>query len=147
MPIRPELKHFYGKEWQTVTRPRILERAKQKCEQCGKPNHRRVWVWRGATGAQYWSRVKGDGQRWRLCLTGMQSKIRLSGSQWRAARQIRVVLTIAHLNQIAGDDRPENLKALCQWCHLWLDRGQHRQTRATRKDAARPLLAQTEARA
>jgi hypothetical protein len=32
-----------------------------------------------------------------------------------------VVLTIAHLNHIPEDVRPENLKALCQRCHLTYD--------------------------
>lgn len=38
MPIRPELKIFYGVEWKTVTRPRILARAQNRCEWCGVPN-------------------------------------------------------------------------------------------------------------
>lgn len=38
MPIRPELKQFYGVEWKTVTRPRILARAKNCCEWCGISN-------------------------------------------------------------------------------------------------------------
>lgn len=46
----------------------------------------------------------------------------------------------AHLNHVSGDDRDENLKALCQWCHLQYDKLQHHETRATRKDSARPLL-------
>jgi len=43
---------------------------------------------------------------------------------------------------VPGDDRDENLKAYCQWCHLNYDREHHRATRAARKDAARPLLAE-----
>ncbi len=46
----------------------------------------------------------------------------------------------AHLNNVAGDDRPENLAWLCRGCHLRFDRYFHHVTRATRKDAARPLL-------
>lgn len=55
-------------------------------------------------------------------------------------RSIRVVLTVAHLNHVAGDDRDENLKALCQWCHLVYDLEHHHATRAARKDAGRQLL-------
>jgi HNH endonuclease len=58
-----------------------------------------------------------------------------------ASRVIEVVLTVAHLNHVAGDDRDENLAALCQYCHLMHDAEQHRESRATRKDSARPLLA------
>lgn len=38
MPIRPELRHLYrGPGWQAV-RARILARAGNQCERCGKPN-------------------------------------------------------------------------------------------------------------
>ena len=30
MPIRAEFRHLYGRQWLTVTRPRILERPGQK---------------------------------------------------------------------------------------------------------------------
>lgn len=64
----------------------------------------------------------------------------------------KVVLTVAHLNHTPGDDRLENLAALCQRCHLNLDREQHVQNakQTWRKkheraveiaDAQRPLLA------
>jgi hypothetical protein len=39
MPIRPELRKFYGATWRTVTRPRILKRAGNCCEQCKVPNN------------------------------------------------------------------------------------------------------------
>ena len=46
MPIAARLrKQFYGKTWRDVIRPRILERARNKCEQCGKPNHARVFTY------------------------------------------------------------------------------------------------------
>ncbi len=65
----------------------------------------------------------------------------IRASEWPdGGRFVRVALTVAHLNHIAGDDRDENLKALCQWCHLNYDLGHHHETRAARKDAARPLL-------
>jgi 5-methylcytosine-specific restriction endonuclease McrA len=34
-----------------------------------------------------------------------------------------VVLTVSHLNRDISDNRDENLKALCQFCHLKHDRG------------------------
>jgi len=34
----------------------------------------------------------------------------------------KVVLTVAHLNHDPADNRDENLKALCQSCHLKIDR-------------------------
>jgi len=60
---------------------------------------------------------------------------------------IKVVLTIAHLNHTPGDDREENLKALCQRCHLAFDKDHHREMRATRKDKQRPILVEIERQA
>jgi len=51
----------------------------------------------------------------------------------------------SHVNGIAGDDRLDNLRWLCRGCHLAADRKQHYETRAARKDAARPLLAEATA--
>lgn len=143
MPIRPELRRFYGRIWRTVTRPRILARAGNCCEACQKPNGRRVWVWSPRDSRdQYWTLTKAR-QAWHyVSAGGAGGNFVLYGVQWRTARRIRVVLTIAHLNHISGDDRDENLKALCQWCHLNYDRDHHRETRAARKDKSRPLFAE-----
>ncbi|HWQ36938.1 MAG TPA: HNH endonuclease signature motif containing protein [Blastocatellia bacterium] len=55
-----------------------------------------------------------------------------------------VALTVHHFNFTPGDDREENLIAVCQACHLELERPRHtasaRITRQRRKDAQRPLL-------
>jgi hypothetical protein len=159
MPIRAELKHFYGKEWRTVTRPRILERAGNCCERCKKPNGARVETYsqfpRGfmlERKYQMWYRVPGafPGGYW-IDHTGKPDpSFDTAGAAWAhqfihggsypAARWIRVVLAIAHLNHQAGDDRDENLAALCQWCHLIHDRDNHHQTRGARKDVSRPML-------
>ena len=56
-----------------------------------------------------------------------------------------IVLTVAHLNHDPADNRDENLKALWQWCHLNWDKLHHAETRAIRKDQARPLLSQVRA--
>jgi len=142
MPIRAELRHHYGKIWRTVIRPRILARAGNKCEQCYKPNRKRVSVISLPGVGQFWRLRASDA--WVRCIdaTAFPSSImyRTFSDGVRAARRIRVVLTVAHLNHVAGDDRDENLKALCQWCHLNYDLAHHHETRAARKDAARPLL-------
>ena len=49
----------------------------------------------------------------------------------------RVVLTTAHLNHEPEDCRPENLRAMCQGCHLHYDRDHHAETaRATKAAVA-----------
>ena len=55
-------------------------------------------------------------------------------------RRVLIQCGAAHVNNVAGDDRPENLAWLCRGCHLHRDKDFHHQTRAKRKDAARPLL-------
>lgn len=146
MPIRADLRHFYGREWRTITRPRILARAGDKCEECGAPNHQvvlRAYGWwtpggRAATEFKHgFARTVAFIQLpWRCHQTLQTACFPRETCHW-----VGIVLTVAHLNHVAGDDRDENLKALCQWCHLNYDKLHHKETRATRKDGARPLLA------
>lgn len=42
----------------------------------------------------------------------------------------RVVLTVAHLDHQPENNAPENLRVLCQRCHLHHDRAHHRQNAA-----------------
>ena len=42
----------------------------------------------------------------------------------------KVVLTVAHLNHDTQDNRPENLKAMCQRCHLRYDAPHHARSAA-----------------
>lgn len=45
----------------------------------------------------------------------------------------KVVLTVAHLDHQPENCAPENLRAMCQRCHLNYDREHHAQTRAATK--------------
>ncbi len=159
MPIRADLRKFYGRVWRTVTRPRILGRAGNCCERCGKPNRTDVETWSAASDTSagrkyemYWripaglmpgciwiDRTGTPAPTFRPDAAGWFHRFSTRGP-WDPERRIHVVLTIAHLNHQAGDDRDENLQALCQWCHLIHDRGHHFESRATRKDEGRPLL-------
>lgn len=153
MPIRADLRHLYrGPAWRE-TRARILERAGNACEQCRKPNRSKVWTYSPSPGVMWWSRllVPKTKQFWRRCEAQPGDHLAVLPARLdpEGLKCVRVVLTIAHLNHRAGDDRDDNLKALCQWCHLHYDKLHHRETRSARKDAARPLLhaAQSEANA
>jgi hypothetical protein len=110
-----------------------------------KPDRQLVWVCKGAGFGQYWSQAVTN-RRWHYTAKGGAFRDVFA---FGPMRRIRVILTVAHLNQTPGDDRPENLKALCQWCHLHLDRQFHlknaRETRMTKKDKARPLLPEASA--
>ena len=114
MPIAARLrKQFYGKTWRDVIRPRILQRARNKCEQCGKPNHARVftYTWREPAGPRMiWIR---EGSRvWRNQWGRAISLIRPQG----LPRKILIDLQICHLNNCPGDDRDrdDNLRFCAQ---------------------------------
>ncbi len=47
-----------------------------------------------------------------------------------------VVLTTAHLDHTPENCAPENLRAMCQGCHLHYDREHHARTRAATRRAA-----------
>jgi hypothetical protein len=155
MPIRPELRHLYGKVWREVTRPRILARAGgrldadgkylggARCEQCGKPDREMVYVHTPSPeSGQYWTKAFYPValQRWTYCKLGGGGNFVLFRWPGNTVRRIRVVLTIAHLDHVAGHDDDRNLKALCCWCHLNYDQAHHHETRSMRKDSRRPLL-------
>lgn len=48
----------------------------------------------------------------------------------------KVVLTVAHLNHTPEDCADDNLKAMCQGCHLHYDLEHHLQTAAQSRTAA-----------
>lgn len=138
MPIRPELRQFYGRQWREEIRPRILERDGNACKQCKVPNH--ATIARVSERPGWWFTMDGEIHQADGILVG-----HFRGSEMdESYRLVGIVLTVAHLNHTAGDDRDENLAALCQWCHLHHDQQLHvqsaRETRKDRKDAARGLL-------
>jgi hypothetical protein len=53
-----------------------------------------------------------------------------------------VVLTIAHLDHRPENNVSENLRAMCQGCHLHYDREHHAQTRAETRRRAREASGQ-----
>ena len=114
MPIRPSERHRYPKDWKAIS-ARIRARSGGRCEcqgECGlhQPN---------PTPRRCEER-HGYPARW---------------------AKGKVVLTVAHL----GDPSPENcaddnLKAMCQRCHLRYDAPYHqRNAAATRKTAKNNL--------
>ena len=91
MPIKPENKARYPKNWKDI-RVRILQRANNRCEFCGVENH----------------------------------TYRLNP---KTGKNVYIVLTIAHMNDVIEDCSDGNLKALCQRCHNQYDaksRAEHR---------------------
>jgi hypothetical protein len=103
MPIAAENRHRYPADWQEI-RHAILERAGLQCECAGEC---------------------GRGHLGRCPETHLQHTARPGGTH-------RIVLTVAHLNHTPEDSRPENLRAMCQGCHLHYDLEHHRQARLAR---------------
>ena len=138
MPLRPDLRNlrdqngdlvYRGPAWK-ARRERLLKRAENRCEQCRVPNHAAVWRNGG------WWRDEGWYGRTE------HGEIGCARGSFLVTRFVhKIVLTMAHLthNPLENDDA--DLAMLCQWCHLNYDKLHHRDTRAARKDAARPLLA------
>ncbi len=100
MPIKPENAKRYPADWEQI-RQEVLERAGNKCEQCGAPNHM--------------FRDKETGH--------------FSAHPIHMRLQTYIVLTIAHRDHIPENvgepgNRP-NLAAWCQRCHLAYDHEHH----------------------
>lgn len=123
MPIKPENKARYPKDWKLI-RDRIVQRAGNKCEFCGVRN--------GELGG----RRKEDGKFFKA----YPSEERALRLEWPKpgdrgtvgdgdisfyARIIRIVLTVAHLDHTPENCADDNLKALCQRCHLKHDHKHH----------------------
>lgn len=105
----------YPKNWKTEIRPAILERAKNRCENCNVPNYMIILrgqrngkdVFQDDNGTIYDatnSERIGDDYVGEVCDNPYQ-------------QAIKIVLTIAHLDHDINNNSPDNLKALCQRCH------------------------------
>lgn len=51
----------------------------------------------------------------------------------KTGKEVKIILTIAHLSHIPEDCRPENLRALCQRCHNRYDANHRAETRRLTK--------------
>lgn len=116
MPIKPENKKLYPKNWKEI-RQSILTRANNKCEFCGVENHK--WGYRDKNGEFVISE-------------GMQQE----ADELDGEHLFKIVLTIAHLDHNPQNNNPENLKALCQKCHLNYDKEHHAETRRKTRELA-----------
>lgn len=128
MPIKPENKARYPKDWKAI-RARILERAGNCCEWCHVPNKARIARGQGDDEGLYMTETADI-----YCAdTGHHhGQTHMSNFDW--ARWINIVLTIAHLDHTPENCADENLRALCQRCHLKHDREHHAATaKATRR--------------
>ena len=121
MPIRRELRGFYAIDWKQLSAVIRFERAKGRCEACGRPHSRLV-------------QHLGDGRWWdeeRSAWRDGRGRAlpRFKPHVGILVRHTKVVLATAHLDHDPTNDPPRNLKALCQRCHMLHDREEHRRRR------------------
>ena len=98
MPIKLENKARYPKDWKAISTA-IRARSGGRCE-C----HGECGLHRTTPGPRRCVELHGEPARW---------------------AKGKIVLTVAHLNHQPEDCRPENLKAMCQRCHLRYDHDHH----------------------
>lgn len=117
MPIRPENKDRYPRDWPQISAA-IRERARHACENCGAPNGTdilRGFLEHGqpayAVPCGFGATVFGANRGERL---GIRVHDELVRGGWR---NVRVVLTVAHLDHQPENCDPSNLRAWCQRCH------------------------------
>jgi len=109
MPIRPQFRWFYPIDWRELSTVIRFERAKGRCERCARP-HGRIVICLG--DGRWWDaerEVWRDGQ-------GRPSRRGPEAISLTEIRSTRVYLATAHLDHDPANNRPRNLKAVCQRC-------------------------------
>ena len=115
----------YPKNWKTEIRPRILKRAENKCEFCKIDNYAVTHY------DKHGKRQLDDSEQYmdindckRTYSASMNYK-KMMEKEYPKLRFAVVVLTIAHLDHDISNSDDENLRALCQKCHLGHDAKHH----------------------
>jgi hypothetical protein len=120
MPIRPQYKWFYPIDWPQLSAMIRFERAKGRCQRCGRPHGHEVLH---LGDGRWWDEDEGA---WR---NGRGRRLVRRPADDIVVRTTRVVLAAAHLDHDPSNSRLRNLKALCQRCHMLHDGEEHRRRR------------------
>jgi 5-methylcytosine-specific restriction endonuclease McrA len=118
-------KSRYPKNWKQI-RKAILARAGNCCEECGIANGAPIPRTTSTQGSMF---------------PPPPPATDLFGDPLQ--RVSRVVLTIAHLDHTPENCGPENLKALCQRCHLAYDLDYHVEESHKTREAKKPVKPQS----
>ena len=117
MPIRDELRWFYPIDWPLISRRIRFERARGRCEACGRPHAQLIVQLEDGRwwdeGAGCWRDDAGRPAAWPDIV------------DFSASTRRRIYLGTAHLDHDPANSRLRNLRALCQRCHLRHDRHEH----------------------
>lgn len=125
MPIRAQHRWMYPLDWPQLSAVIRFERAKGRCERCRRPHGRLVCH---LGDGRWWDEAEGT---WR---SGTGRALRSLPSQAPSpedptVRTTMVFLATAHLDHDPTNNRPRNLKAFCQRCHMLHDAVEHRRRR------------------
>lgn len=110
MPIRPENKARYPKDWPAISK-RIRAREGQKCKWCKAPNNTLICRGEGIHAGTY---ALADGDTFDDKIGVPRGPVR--GSEYDG-KWVKVILTVAHLDHKPENCSDDNLAALCQKCH------------------------------
>ncbi|HEX8555101.1 MAG TPA: hypothetical protein VF695_10375 [Sphingomonas sp.] len=135
MPIAPEHRWLYPIDWRELSNLVRFGRAKGRCEHCRRPHgrdplHLGDGTWWDENAAT-WRNGRGRGLRYLPTPDALPvDQLEFAGiAPPSPLLTTRVVLASAHLNHDPGDNRPRNLAALCQRCHMIHDAAEHRRRR------------------
>ena len=100
--------------------------VRPRCEHCGRPHGRSVFH---LGDGRWWDEEAGT---WRSGQGRVLSSLPACPPlpEDPIARTTKVVLAAAHLDHNPGNNRPRNLKAFCQRCHMLHDREEHQRRRS-----------------
>ncbi|MEY2864541.1 MAG: hypothetical protein RLY58_2248 [Pseudomonadota bacterium] len=123
MPIKPENRIRYPKDWKAISYAARV-RAAHQCEWCHVPNYAVGYRNNAGEFIAY--------QRHSLIhASHSQAKplaVQLTAST--GVKHVVIVLTTAHLDHTPENCDPSNLRALCQQCHLLYDADHHKRNAA-----------------
>ena len=131
MPIRPENRARYPKDWKRIV-AQVRERSGDRCE--GSPAFPDCRVSNGAVGYR-------DAGRWvQLGESVDDAGERIDAAHYDGFKVTRIVLTTGHLDHTPENCAEDNLRAYCKRHHLAYDHDHHRaNAQATRRAKAGTL--------
>lgn len=126
MPIKPENRKRYPRNMKAI-RDKVLKREGHRCRLCFVGNY---WIGYRTGSGKF--RPSPD----QVAATKYYELADADRRQMSGERLIRIVLTIAHLDQQPENNHLSNLAALCQRCHNIIDAPHRRRNAKATRDAA-----------